>query len=193
MQDQSQYQPSTDQSSSQQIAHILVAGLWTSDKQKLIRHACETPLEQVDLVGDKIPVDLPELLMGELQVDSRLTAKIWGAPDQWRYDYVNYLVNIRWILEQQENHHRVLGMIVVVDSRETVSSVDEGKLVRLIQSDWSLPYIIVASHPDAPHARHPKMIREQYGIDDLIPMFPCDVSQAEEVNRILIEFVYHVM
>ena len=128
MQDQPQYKPSQDQSSSQQIAHILVAGLWSSDKHKLIRHASDTPLEHIDLVGDKIPVDLPELLMGELQVDSRLTTKIWGAPDQWRYDYVNYLVNIRWVLEQQGHYHRVLGMIVVVDSRETVSSADEGKL-----------------------------------------------------------------
>lgn len=193
MQTQSVFTQSHNQPLPHQMAHILVAGLRASNKNKLIRHISETPLEYVDVVGDLIPVELPKLLMGELQVDSRLTAKIWGAPDHWRYDYVNYLVNIKTILSNRGNNHRVLGMIVVIDSVHTLSSENESKLVRLIQSDWSLPYIIVASHPYAPHARHIDDIRDCYQINKTVPILPCDISQATEAKRILIELMYHAM
>ena len=179
--------------SPKQITHVLVAGLLRSDKNKLIHHLSETPLEHVDLVRGVIPAKLPELLMGELQVDSRLTTKIWGAPDHWRHDYVNYLLNINTILNNHGNHHRVLGMIVVVDSLQTPSSAEESKLVRLIQAEWPLPYIIVISHPYAPHARPINDICEQYQINSNVPMLPCDVSQAAEAKRVLIELMYQTM
>lgn len=176
-----------------QVTHILVAGLWTSDKHKLIRHVSEVPLEEVDITSDLIPVELPKLLMGELQVDTRLTTCIWGAPANWRHDYVNYLVNIKSILNDRGDRHRVMGMVVVVDSLRTASSEDEGKLVRLIQSDWQLPYIIVASHPYAPHARHCEAIREEYNIASTVPILPYDLSQQSECQRIFIELMYHMM
>lgn len=176
-----------------QIAHVLVAGLWTSDKDKLIRHVSDVPLEYVDIVGDLIPVELPKLLTGELQVDSRLTAKIWGAPDQWRHDYVNYLVNIKTILNNRGDNHRVMGMIVVVDSVLTTSSDDEGKLVRLIQMDWLSPFIVVASHPYDAHARHVEVIREDYRINNDVPILPFDISQPTQAKNALIELMYRAM
>ncbi len=176
-----------------QMTHVLVAGLWTSNKNKLINHISETPLEHIDLVGGFIPVELPKLLMGELSVDSRMTTQIWGAPDQWQHDYVNYLVNIKTILNNRGDNHRVLGMIVVIDSILTTSSVDESKLLRLIQEDWSLPYIIVASRPYAPHARDIDEIYEAYHINHNVPILPCDVTQASEARQMLIELMYRSM
>lgn len=193
MQTQSYVTQLYNQNSTQQVTHVLVAGLRASDKSKLIRHISETPLEQVDIARGIIPTKLPKLLMGEIQVDSRLKTKIWGAPDHWRHDYVNYLVNIKTILNNRGNNHRVLGMIVVIDSLHTIASADESKLVRLIQADWSLPYIIVASHPHAPHARHMDDIRESYQINDSVPLLSCDISQATEAKRVLIELLYHAM
>ena len=193
MQTQPYFTQSNNQSPSHQITHVLVAGLQVSNKNKLIHHISETPLERVDLVRDLIPADLPRLLMGELKVDSRLTTQIWGAPDHWQHDYVNYLVNIKTILNNRGNNHRVLGMIVVVDSLQSVYSTDESKLVRLIQADWPLPYIIVASHPNAPHARHIDDICDSYQINKNVPIFPCDITQAEEAKRILIELMYCAM
>jgi signal recognition particle receptor subunit beta len=193
MQTQSFFTQSHNQSLPHQITHILVAGLWTSDKNSLIRHVCDAPLHHVDLVGDLIPTKLPDLLMGEIQVDSRLTTQIWGAPDHWQHDYVNYLVNIKTILNNRGENHRVLGMMVVIDSLMTASSADESKVVRLIQADWSLPYIIVASHPYASYARHIDTIRESYQIDESIPIIPCDVSRATEAKRALIELMYCAM
>jgi len=176
-----------------QVAHILVAGLWTSEKIKLIRHISETPLEQVDIARDTIPTKLPNLVMGRLQVDSRLTAYIWGAPDQWRHDYVNYLVNIKAILADRGDEHRVMGMIAVVDSLPTASQAEEGKLLRLIESDWKLPYIVLASHPYHPHARTSVHLRDFYQLPDNVPLFPCDVADYAEANRALINLLYHAM
>jgi len=177
----------------QQVAHILVAGLWTSEKVKLIRHLSETPLEQVDIARDAIPTKLPNLVMGQLRVDSRLTANIWGAPDQWQHDYVNYLVNIKSILADRGDQHRVIGMMVVVDSLPTASQAEESKLLRLIETDWQLPYIVLASHPYHPHARQPSQLREVYQIPDAVPLYPCDVSDYSEANRALINLLYHAM
>lgn len=177
----------------QQVAHIVIAGLWTSDKTKLIRHISEMPLEEVDIIGDRIPVKLPNLIMGQLRVDSRLTAQIWGAPDKWRHDYVNYLVNIKTILNNRGDQHRVMGMIVVVDSLPNASREDEGKLVRLIETDWQLPYIILASHPYEPHARPINQIREEYRIGDVVPIHLCDVADKAEANRAFINLMYHAM
>lgn len=191
---QSQPLSSTSQSHSpyQQIAHIIVAGLWSSDKNKLIWQISDTPLEKVDIVGDKIPVKLPQLVMGQLHVDARLTARIWGAPDHWRHDYVNYLVNIKAILNSGGNH-RVMGMIVVVDSLLTATASEEAKLLRLIANDWKLPYIVLASHPYDPHARTLIQLREQYAIDEAIPVYACDVSDPHEANRGFINLLYHAM
>jgi signal recognition particle receptor subunit beta len=175
------------------MTHILVAGLWTSDKNKLIRHISEIPLEQVDLVGDLIPAELPNLTMGELSVDSRMTTQIWGAPDYWRHDYVNYLMTIKNILNKRDTNHRVLGMIVVIDSIQTSASADENKLLRLIREDWSLPYIVVASQPDEPYARSIDDIYEAYQIPRNVPILPCDVSDASQANRMLIELMYRSM
>ncbi len=193
MQSQSYFTQSYNQSPPHQMTHVLVAGLWTSNKNKLISHISETPLEHVDLVGNLIPVELPKLLMGEIHVDSRLTTQIWGAPDNWQHDYVNYLVNIKTILNNQGDNHRVLGMIVVIDSVQTTSSADESKLVRLIQTDWSSPYIIVASRPYAHHARHIDDIYESYRINQNVPILPCDVTQPSEAKRMLIELMYRSM
>lgn len=193
MQSQSYFTKSQNLPLPHHITHVLVAGLWTSNKNKLINHISETPLEHIDLAGDFIPVELPKLLMGELSVDSRMTTQIWGAPDQWQHDYVNYLVNIKTILNNRGNNHRVLGMIVVIDSVLTTSSVDESKLLRLIQDDWSLPYIIVASRPYAPHARDIDEIYDAYHIDRTIPILPCDVTQGSEARQMLIELMYRSM
>ena len=193
MQSQSYFTQSYNRQPPHQSTHIIVAGLWTSNKKKLISHISETPLEHVDLVGDLIPAELPKLLMGELQVDSRMTTQIWGAPDHWQHDYVNYLVNIKTILNNRDSYHRVLGIIVVIDSVQTLSSADESKLVRLIQSDWNLPYIIVASNPYAPHARSIDDIYESYRINRNVPIFPCDVTQASEAKQMLIELMYRAM
>lgn len=179
--------------SQQQTTHILVAGLETSDKHKFIYHVSDIPLEHVDVVGDLIPADLPELLMGEVRVDSQLTTCVWGAPDHWRHDYVNYLVNIKTILNERGNLHRVMGMVVVVDSNQTAVSEFEGKLVRLIQTDWALPYIIIASHPYDRYARHVETIREQYQINEDIPILPYDLSDAKQCKRALIELMYRTM
>jgi len=176
-----------------QTTHILVAGLETSDKHQFIHHVSDIPLERVDVVGDLIPATLPELLMGEVQVDSQLTTRLWGAPDHWRHDYVNYLVNIKDILNQCDDNQRVMGMVVVVDSLQTAISEHEGKLVRLIQSAWMLPYIIIASHPYDPYARHPETIREQYQIHTDVPILPYDLSDASQCKRALIELMYCIM
>ena len=178
---------------SQQVAHILVAGLWSSDKTKLIRHVSDTPLESVNVAEDFLPVKMPDLLMGEMKVDDRLTAHVWGAPKDWRHDYVNYLVNIKTILLNRGDHHRMMGMIIVVDSLRSASSEDEGKLVRLVQSDWHLPYFIVASHPHEPYARHPETIRADYHIHPDVPILPYDISQATEAKRAMIELMYRAM
>lgn len=176
-----------------QTVHILVAGLASSNKRQLIRHISETPLDEVDIVGDLIPVKLPKLLSGTLQVDTKLTAQLWGAPDHWRHDYVNYLVNIKTILSNKGRYHRVMGMLVVVDSLRTICSDDEGRLVRLIQADWSLPYIVIASHPYERHARTAEQIRNEYRLDDDISILPYDISQSEQAKRALIELMYRAM
>jgi len=193
MQSQSYFTESHNQSLPHQMTHVLVAGLWTANKNKLINHISEIPLEHIDLASEYIPVELPKLVMGELSVDSRMTTQIWGAPDQWQHDYVNYLVNIKTILNNRGDNHRVLGMIVVIDSILTTSSMDESKLLRLIEEDWSLPYIIVASRPYAPHARNIDEIYDAYHINRKIPILPCDVTQASESRQMLIELMYHSM
>ena len=193
MQPQPELTQSNQHNPYQQIMHILVAGLWTSDKHKFIHHISEAPLEEVDVAANLIPVELPKLLMGELQVDSRLITRVWGAPDHWRHDYVNYLVNIKSILNNRGDHHRVMGMIVVVDSVVTASSENEGKLLRLIQSDWSLPYIVVASHPYNPYARSVDTIREQYHIQEDIPILPYDISNPSTCKQVLIDLMYRIM
>jgi|GEM_PF-1739406 len=177
----------------QQVVHILVAGLGTSDKTKLIRHISESPLEQVDITSDQIPTQLPSLTAGKLRVDSRLTANIWGAPNQWRHDYVNYLVNIKSILTHRGDLHRVMGMIVVIDSLIVPTNLEEMKLLNLIASDWNLPYIVLASHPHHPHARTLSQIREQYQLNERIPLYACDVSNYDEANRAFINLLYHAM
>ncbi len=179
--------------SRKQVAHIIVAGLGSSGKNKLIWQISETPLEYVDIASEQIPTRLPDLSMGQLTVDSRLTTYIWGAPDEWRHDYVNYLVNIQSILAKRGDNHRVMGMIVMIDSIPRGSSVEEEKLLRLIASDWKLPHVILASHPYHHHARPLNQLREIYKIDEKIPLFQCDVTDKNEVSRSLINFLYHAM
>lgn len=176
----------------QQTVHIIVAGLEASDKEVLLKHVCDTHLEHIDVVGDRIPVELPKLLMGELHVDSRLTARIWSAPQHWRHDYVNYLVNIKDILETRPNT-RVMGMMVVVDSVQSISSDDEARLLRLIENDWQLPYMVLASHPYEHFARSADEIREAYDIPDRIPVISCDIHDPQEATNALIQLMYTVM
>lgn len=192
---QSQPSPLADTStvSNRQVAHIIVAGLQSSDKHKLIRQISETPLETVNIARDTIPTRLPDLTLGKLRVDSRLTAHIWGAPDKWQHDYVNYLVNIKSILAKQGDYHRVMGMIVVIDSLMTVNSAEEAKLLRLIDDDWNMPYIILASHPYHPHARTLMQLRDVYQINDNIPLYACDVNNHEEAHRAFINLLYQIL
>lgn len=173
--------------------HILVAGLWRANKTSLLKHICDSELCSLDLVGDSIPADLPDLTMGEIRVDERLTARFWGAPDHWQHDYVSYLLNIRRILDAQIGNHRVMGMILVLDSCESIATYEEAKLSRLIEMDWRLPYMVLASHPDDPYARSIDEIRTAYSIPDTIDILPCDLDDSYAVNRAVIELLYRVM
>jgi len=87
----------------------------------------------------------------------------------------------------------VMGMIVVVDSCETVATPDESKLLCHIEMDWRLPYIVLASHPHAPYARTVETIRTAYHIPEKIDILACDLDDPSAVNRAVIELLYRVM
>lgn len=115
---------------------------------------------------------------GELAVNEELVIELYAAPLD---DHLS------------EALREKVGVVLMVDGRQSDEFADAPGIVRHLQKLRNLPLIVAVNKQDLPEAHPPNDVREQFPDNDLTTIFPCVATQKESAEKVLLALIYRML
>jgi signal recognition particle receptor subunit beta len=115
---------------------------------------------------------------GRVSVDEQLVLFLFGTPGQHRFWFM-------W----DDLVRGAIGAVVLVDTRRLADSFPPVDFFE----DRGLPFVLGLNRFDGVLAHRVPDVRAALGVDDEVPIVPCDARDRESVKQTLIALVEHAM
>lgn len=155
---------------------IVVAGASESGQSTFVHTASDVPVER-SANPAVVAMDI-----GWISASDSTFVYLFSNPPARRLDY-------RWEILGE----RMLGFIVMLDSRSGGDSDDSKAVLKTFHDYAPTPYVIAANFQDHPDARSPEEVRRAFSIPQDVSVVACTATDKESVKRVIVALLETVL
>jgi small GTP-binding protein len=166
---------------------IVVTGPFGAGKTTLIRTISEiTVLSTERGITDETVARKADTTVamdfGRITIDRDLVLYLFGTPGQERFDFMWEILG-----------EGMLGYVLLVDWSQPDSLEEAAGILGAFRKMARVPFVVGLNRADALEDADEGRVRERLGLDDDVPVVPCDVTDRESVKAVLLALLYTVV
>jgi small GTP-binding protein len=119
---------------------------------------------------------------GRITIDRDLVLYLFGTPGQERFDFMWEILG-----------EGMLGYVLLVDWSRPDSLDEASSILTSFRKMARVPFVVGLNRAETVAADDEKKVRERLGLDDDIPVLPCDVTDRESVKAVLLALLFSVV
>ena len=165
------------------IRKILVTGAFNTGKTAFVTSGSDidvvTTERRITVASDAKAKDKTTVALdyGQARVGDTLL-HLYGTPGQDRFDFM-------WSILSRDTD----AFILVLDSEDRASWMETIRILRTLQKQHCVPFLVAANKQDGRKAYSPAKIAASLSLSDDVPVIPCVARDEESVRAVLQETV----
>jgi hypothetical protein len=166
---------------------IVVTGPFAAGKTTMIRTISEiTVLSTERGITDETRARKGDTTVamdfGRITIDRDLVLYLFGTPGQERFDFMWEILG-----------EGMLGYVLLVDWSRADSLDEASAILTAFQKMARVPFVVGLNRAENVTDDQEVGFRQQLGLDDDVPVVPCDVTDRESVKTVLLALLYSVV
>jgi small GTP-binding protein len=165
---------------------IVVTGPFAAGKTTLIRTISEiTVLSTERGITDDTRTRKADTTVamdfGRITIDRDLVLYLFGTPGQERFDFMWEILG-----------EGMLGYVLLVDWSRPDALEEATPILAAFRKMARVPFVVGLNRAESLPDQDEVRVREFLGLDDDVPVLPCDVTDRESVKTVLLALLYSV-
>jgi small GTP-binding protein len=166
---------------------IVVTGPFAAGKTTLIRTISEiTVLSTEKSITDETRSRKSDTTVamdfGRITIDRDLVLYLFGTPGQDRFDFMWEILG-----------EGMLGYVLLVDATRDESVTEASGILEAFRRMANVPYVVAMNRAEGLDEGDEARVRNLLGLEDRIPVVPCDATDRESVKAVLLALLYAVV
>ncbi len=170
-----------------QAVKIVVTGPFSAGKTTLIRTISEiTVLSTEKDITDETRSTKAETTVamdfGRITIDHDLVLYLFGTPGQDRFDFMWEILG-----------EGMLGYVLLVDAQRPESLSEAVAILAAFKKMARVPFVVGLNRAQGAEPEVESNVRAVLGLDDSVPVVPCDATDRQSVKDVLLALLYAVV
>jgi small GTP-binding protein len=170
-----------------QAVKIVVTGPFAAGKTTLIRTISEiTVLSTEKDITDDTRSQKAETTVamdfGRITIDHDLVLYLFGTPGQDRFDFMWEILG-----------EGMLGYVLLVDAHRPESLAEAVAILTAFKRMARVPFVVGLNRAESADPEVERNVRAVLGLDDSVPVVPCDATDRQSVKNVLLALLYAVV
>jgi uncharacterized protein len=170
-----------------QAVKIVVTGPFSAGKTTLIRTISEiTVLSTEKDITDETRSTKAETTVamdfGRITIDHDLVLYLFGTPGQDRFDFMWEILG-----------EGMLGYVLLVDAQRPDSLAEAVAILAAFKKMARVPFVVGLNRAEGADPEVESNVRAVLGLDDSVPVVPCDATDRQSVKDVLLALLYAVV
>ncbi|HEY0871241.1 MAG TPA: ATP/GTP-binding protein [Acidothermaceae bacterium] len=170
-----------------QAVKIVVTGPFSAGKTTLIRTISEiTVLSTEKDITDETRSTKAETTVamdfGRITIDHDLVLYLFGTPGQDRFDFMWEILG-----------EGMLGYVLLVDAQRPESLSEAVAILAAFKKMARVPFVVGLNRAQGADPEVESNVRAVLGLDDSVPVVPCDATDRQSVKDVLLALLYAVV
>ena len=166
---------------------IVVTGPFSAGKTTLIRTISEitvlsTEKDITDHTKSRKAETTVAMDFGRITIDRDLVLYLFGTPGQDRFDFMWEILG-----------EGMLGYILLLDSERPDSLEEAVGILAAFRKMARVPFVVALNRSAGVSPDEEDRVRSQLGLDEDVPVVPCDATDRESVKAVLLALLYSVV
>ncbi len=166
---------------------IVVTGPFSAGKTTLIRTISEitvlsTEKDITDHTKSRKAETTVAMDFGRITIDRDLVLYLFGTPGQDRFDFMWEILG-----------EGMLGYILLLDSSRQDSLEEAVGILAAFRKMAHVPFVVALNRSAGVSPDDEQNVRDVLGLDDEIPVIPCEATDRESVKAVLLALLYSVV
>ena len=170
-----------------QAVKIVVTGPFSAGKTTLIRTISEiTVLSTEKDITDQTRSTKAETTVamdfGRITIDHDLVLYLFGTPGQDRFDFMWEILG-----------EGMLGYVLLVDAQRPESLSEAIAILAAFKKMARVPFVVGLNRAQGADPEVESNVRAVLGLEDSVPVVPCDATDRQSVKDVLLALLYAVV
>ena len=170
-----------------QSVKVVVTGPFNAGKTTFIKAVSEiTVLSTERQISDASSGGSGETTVamdfGRITISDDVVLYLFGTPGQQRFSFM-------W----ETLSEGMLGFVVLVDSLEDGSIKEAVAMMEFFTGMSDVPFVVAANKVAVDDVATLSTLRSRLGLDEGIPLVPCDARDRESVKGVLLGLLYRIL
>jgi small GTP-binding protein len=170
-----------------QAVKIVVTGPFAAGKTTLIRTISEiTVLSTEKDITDDTRSQKAETTVamdfGRITIDHDLVLYLFGTPGQDRFDFMWEILG-----------EGMLGYVLLVDAHRPESLAEAVAILAAFKRMARVPFVVGLNRAEGADPALESNVRAVLGLDESVPVVPCDATDRQSVKDVLLALLYAVV
>jgi small GTP-binding protein len=170
-----------------QAVKIVVTGPFSAGKTTLIRTISEiTVLSTEKDITDETRSTKAETTVamdfGRITIDHDLVLYLFGTPGQDRFDFMWEILG-----------EGMLGYVLLVDAQRPESLSEAIAILAAFKKMARVPFVVGLNRAQGADPEVESNVRAVLGLEDSVPVVPCDATDRQSVKDVLLALLYAVV
>jgi len=170
-----------------QSVKVVVTGPFNAGKTTFIKSVSEiTVLSTERQISDASSEGAGETTVamdfGRITISDNVVLYLFGTPGQQRFSFM-------W----ETLSEGMLGFVVLVDALEDDSIKEAVAMMEFFSGMSDVPFVVAANKVAVDDVATLSTLRSRLGLDEGIPLMPCDARDRESVKGVLLGLLYRIL
>ncbi|MDP2234539.1 MAG: ATP/GTP-binding protein [Actinomycetota bacterium] len=119
---------------------------------------------------------------GRITVSDDVVLYLFGTPGQERFSFM-------W----ETLSEGMLGFVLLVDATSEDSVADAKSMISFFTQMSDVPFVVAANKVAADDIDELRLVRQNLGLDDAVPLLPVDARDRDSVKAVLLGLLYRIV
>lgn len=170
-----------------QSVKVVVTGPFNAGKTTFIKSVSEitvlsTERQVSDVSGEGGGETTVAMDFGRITVSDDVVLYLFGTPGQERFSFM-------W----ETLSEGMLGFVLLVDADSSDSISDAASMIGFFRNMSDVPFVVAANKVKEGDTSSLNGIRTRLGLDDAVPLLPCDAREKDSVKAVLLGLLYEIL
>lgn len=170
-----------------QSVKVVVTGPFNAGKTTFIKAVSEiTVLSTERQISGASPEGSGETTVamdfGRITISDDVVLYLFGTPGQQRFSFM-------W----ETLSEGMLGFVVLIDALEDDSIKEAVAMMEFFTGMSDVPFVVAANKVAVDDVATLSTLRSRLGLDEGIPLMPCDARDRESVKGVLLGLLYRIL
>jgi signal recognition particle receptor subunit beta len=170
-----------------QSVKVVVTGPFDAGKTTFIKAVSEitvlsTERQVSDASGEGDGETTVAMDFGRITVSDDVVLYLFGTPGQSRFSFM-------W----ETLSEGMLGFVLLVDAMEDSTFADAKEMISFFTEMSDVPFVVAANKISAEEVERLRVIRDEIGLAEDVPLLPVDARDKESVKAVLLGLLYEIL